>query len=346
MKKIVSLLAILISTVIFGQDIHFSQISRTPLMFNPAHTAATNADFRVSTHYRSQWASISNPYVTYALNVDGKLKKKKWRDKHFGIGAVLLNDKAGDLSFKRFKGDVLLAYHQKLDNRNYLSAGLSVGFVQHSIDMTNGQWGNQYDGSGYNSSMPSGETGILPAFTSVDAAAGVLWTYATSESTIASDNAKLIQLGASVSHLTSPKLSFFNIPDEDYYFRYVFHGISSLGINNTSNAFRPSFMYQRKGKEQELVLGLMFRQRLKEKSHYTGFIEQFDFSYGFFYRVMNDAIIPSLYINFANWGFGVSYDVNISKLTLASSYRGGIEFSLKFVTPNPYRASKNSYPSL
>jgi type IX secretion system PorP/SprF family membrane protein len=346
MRRVVIILMILLSRAVIAQDIHFSQIARTPLMFNPAHTGATNADFRVSTHYRSQWASISNPYVTYALNLDGKLKKKRWRNKHFGIGLVLLNDKAGDLDFKRFKGNLLVGYHQQLDRRNYLSGGLNIGFVQHSIDMTNAQWDNQYDGTGFNPLMPSGEPGILPAFTSVDASAGILWTYVTSETTISSDNANLIQLGGSVSHLSKPKLSFFNMPEEDYYFRYLFHGISSFGINNTSNALRPSFMYQRKGKEQELVLGLMIRQRLKEKSHFTGFIEQFDFSYGLYYRVMNDAIIPSLYLNYANWGFGVSYDVNLSKLTVASSYRGGIEFSLKFVTPNPYHVTRTSYPSM
>jgi type IX secretion system PorP/SprF family membrane protein len=346
MKKILIVLTLIVINSVYGQDIHFSQIARTPLMFNPAHTGATSADFRVSTHYRSQWASISNPYVTYALNLDGKLRKKNWRDKHFGIGMVLLNDKAGDLDFKRFKGTFLLAYHQKIDPRNYISGGLSIGIVQHSIDMMNAQWDNQYDGTGFNSSLPSGEVGALPAFTSIDASAGFLWTYTTSVSTISSDNGKLIQLGGSVSHLTSPKLTFFNVPKEDYYFRFLLHGISSFGINNTSNALRPSFLYQRKGKEQELLLGIMFRQRLKEKSHFTGFIDQFDFSYGLYYRTFNDAIIPSLYLNYANWGFGVSYDINLSGLTVASAYRGGIEFSLKFVTPNPFRISSASYPSL
>ena len=80
MKKILIVLTLIVINAVYGQDIHFSQIARTPLMFNPAHTGATSADFRVSTHYRSQWASISNPYVTYALNLDGKLKKKNWRD--------------------------------------------------------------------------------------------------------------------------------------------------------------------------------------------------------------------------------------------------------------------------
>jgi len=347
MKKVAYILAILLTTNgLFAQDIHFTQISKTPLMFNPAHSGAFSGDFRISTHYRSQWASISNPYVTYALNADVRLKKKNWRDKHFGLGVVVLNDKAGDLDLKRFKGDLILGYHQKLNEKNYLSGGLRAGFLQHSINMVNAQWDNQYDGTGFNSSLPSNENGSYPSFTTFDMSAGVLWTYATHETTIASDNARLIQIGASASHLTTPKLSFFNIPEEDYYMRFLVHGIASIGITNTSIAIRPSFLYQRKGPEQEAMVGLMFRQRLKEKSHYTGFIEQFDFSYGLYYRLPAEAIAPSIYLNFANWGFGFSYDINVSRLSTASQFRGGMEFSLKFVTPNPYHVSRVSYPSM
>jgi len=39
--------------------------------------------------------------------------------------------------------------------------------------------------------------------------------------------------------------------------------------------------------------------------------------------------------------FGVSYDINVSGLTVASSGRGGIEFSLKFVNPNPYGSRRS-----
>ena len=92
--------------------------------------------------------------------------------------------------------------------------------------------------------MSSGEMSQVSPFTSVDAQAGVLWTFSSLESTISSDNGKLIQIGLSVSHLTSPKLTFFNVPDENYYYRYLVHGMGSIGINNSSMAIRPSFLYQ------------------------------------------------------------------------------------------------------
>lgn len=347
MKNKFILIAMIFGSLIsYGQDIHFSQLSKSPLFLSPATAGATQADFRVSIHHRNQWANIGSPYSTYGLAADGKFKKKSWRDKHFGIGGVLYNDKAGDLDFNRLKGSFLFSFHKKLDLRNYLSAGLQVGFVQHSLDGSQAQWDNQYDGTGFNPYMASGETVLFQPFTSVDAGAGILWSYADGSSTISSDNGRFFQVGFATYHLTKPKLTFYNVPKESYYMRYVLHGNASFGINNSSWAFRPAFLYQRKGKEQELVIGTMFRYMFKEKSHFTGFVEQFDMSFGAYYRFLSDAIIPTMYINYANWGFGISYDINISKLTTASQYRGGIELSLKFVTPNPFKPVSASFPSL
>ena len=33
---------------------------------------------------------------------------------------------------------------------------------------------------------------------------------------------------------------------------------------------------------------------------------------------------------------GISYDINVSNLSLASNSRGGLEFSVRLVTPNPF----------
>jgi hypothetical protein len=47
---------------------------------------------------------------------------------------------------------------------------------------------------------------------------------------------------------------------------------------------------------------------------------------------------------FSNYAVGISYDVNFSKLVTASSFKGGLEVSIRFVTPNPFGArSKVSF---
>ncbi len=346
MKKILLVGLAIISAVATAQDIHFSQLAHTPLYLSPAAAGASPADFRVSLHERSQWKSIGSPYQTFGVALDGKLSKKSWRTRHFGVGLVLFNDKARSLKVNRFQGDLQLAFHQKLSLNSYLSAGILVGISQNSMDFSGAQWDNQYDGTGFNSSLSSGEVAVYKPFINVDAAAGLMYSYGTGAKTISSHNSKSFQIGASAYHLSKPKLSFYSTPKESYYMRFVVHGNGLFGINNTSWAVRPAFVYERKGKEQELVFGSLFRYQIKEKSHYTGFVNQFDFSFGAYYRCWSDAIIPMVYLDLANFGLGVSYDINVSKLATASRFRGGVEISLKFVTPNPYKPATSSFPSM
>jgi hypothetical protein len=49
-----------------------------------------------------------------------------------------------------------------------------------------------------------------------------------------------------------------------------------------------------------------------------------------------DAFIPVLSIEFGQYTMGISYDINVSKLKTASSGRGGLELSIRFVSPNPF----------
>jgi len=44
----------------------------------------------------------------------------------------------------------------------------------------------------------------------------------------------------------------------------------------------------------------------------------------------NDALVPTLKLDWASIGFGVSYDVNISMLTTASGSRGGVELTASY----------------
>ena len=58
---------------------------------------------------------------------------------------------------------------------------------------------------------------------------------------------------------------------------------------------------------------------------------------GAWYR-LSDAAIPYVGLEIGEWHFGVSYDVNVSRLKTASNSRGGVEVSLiyvrKYTDPN------------
>lgn len=59
---------------------------------------------------------------------------------------------------------------------------------------------------------------------------------------------------------------------------------------------------------------------------------------------MAEEVGPSISIEVAEFSIGMSYDVNISKFTRASSWAGGFEVSLKIRTPNPYLWSGRELP--
>jgi len=329
------------SITVLSQDIHFSQLTETQMFFNPASAGASPSDQRVALVYRNQWASISSsPFVTYGMSYDFSIKKRRWRDKHFGIGTVLFKDVAGDLNLSSFKGALLVSYHKRVSSNSYLSGGINLGVRQSSIDFGNAQWGNQYDGYGNNSNMASNEVFQNQSFTRFDAGVGVIWTMATRNSTISSNNAKYLRIGLSAYHLNQSNQSFSNLDTEKGGMTFRAYLMSSIGIYNTNYAIRPVFHYQRKFNNQEAMVGLMARARIKGRSHYTGYIKRFDLIFGGYYRFLYESLIPTLQMNFNSFTFGISYDVNISGLAMASRNRGGIEFMLKYA-PLPKPNSSN-----
>jgi type IX secretion system PorP/SprF family membrane protein len=310
-----------------AQDTHFSQISQTPLFFNPSQTGAMPESFRASMHYRSQWSSISSPFVSYALSADCRIVPSNWKTKHLGVGITLLNDAAGDLSLKRFKGDLTVAYHQLINSRNVLSGGLHVGFMQSSIDMSNAQWDTQYDGMGFNASLASGEEASYPAFVTMDVGAGISWKLISSKKNRVGTEADFFQFGASASHLSQPDFSFVDNAQEKYYRRYVVQSNAAIQLGGGYTTLVPAVLYQLKGKEQEIILGAqVFHAHKQQQISNT----HFEIGYGIHWRFMRESFIPSIYVNYKTLQFGLSYDLNVSSLKNASSNRGGIEFSLKF----------------
>ena len=77
MKKYLFVIAIFISSLTFGQDVHFSQLQETPLWLNPANAGFMNGYFRAIANYRNQWATMGNAYQTMAVSVDASTLKTK-----------------------------------------------------------------------------------------------------------------------------------------------------------------------------------------------------------------------------------------------------------------------------
>ena len=341
MKKIIFIPLLFIGLFGFGQDIHFSQFMNSSFLYNPGNTGLINGDHRILLNYRSQWSSIAEPYTTYSFTYDTRFFKKETNKAKMGIGIGAYKDVAGDTEFGTTSILLSSSAMLKLDEFNILSVGLQGGVMQNSIN-SNMRWGNQYDGVGYDASLPSGEYATFNSNPFVgDFNAGVVWNYGTSEATITSNDLFSAQVGLSVNHLSRQRIKITNY-NEKIYNRFTLHGKSFIGLKNSPYAVIPGFMWQKQGPSSELVLGSYFRTKLKNESRYTGIFKESAMSFGLFYRV-GDALIPKVALEIMNFNLGVSYDVTTSGLAGGA---GGLEVSLQYIIPTELRYGKGTSPKM
>jgi len=344
-KKHIFILCIILSTLSYAQDVHFSQFNNAPLMLNPALTGLFFGDQRASINFKDQWRSIGKTYRTYSLSYDQGILKSKMKSGYLGIGAQLYSDKAGDLNMGKTFIQLNASSILELNRNQLLSIGVYTAYTQHSIDFTNSTWDQQYNGTNYNSNLPSNESALnTSSWANIDIGMGINWYYEQGTSTISSYDAFRMNLGVSASHVNRSKLKYTIVNStlqEELDMKIMAHGNSFIGIGNTKSAIIPSFMFAMQGPSTEIITGLLYRIRLKQASQITGTIKETAILIGGYYRI-GDAIIPTFEFEFDNFAVGVSYDTNISSLTRSTRFKGGFEISLRFSNPNPFSYSRGS----
>jgi len=195
-KKLTLIPLLLFGLMGYSQDIHFSQFMNSSFLYNPGSTGLINGEHRFLINYRSQWASVADPYNTFSFTYDTRAFKKATNKVKMGIGLGAFRDVAGDTEFGTTSILLSASALMKLDNFHSLSLGLQGGVMQNSINNSNMRWVNQYDGDGYDGSISSGETGTFDSTPFVgDFNAGVVWNYGTSEATITSNDLFSAQAG-------------------------------------------------------------------------------------------------------------------------------------------------------
>jgi type IX secretion system PorP/SprF family membrane protein len=324
-----------------AQDVHFSQFYMTPLLLNPAEAGA-RYEMQGILNYRSQWSSVANPYSTANGSFDMRLGKNRESGFH-GIGINIDQDKTGFSPLKTFQANLAYAYHLKLDDRSTLGAGLTAGLIQRSISTSSIQWMNQYDGTAYNSALPSGEPSISNSRMSPDVGVGLHYGFNKSEKYMTGNDHRVFHAGISVTHLNRPVYSFYNT-GEKLFMKTTAYMNAELGLANSDWSIVPGVVFWQQGPAQEILAGSMFQLQLKTDSKYTGYVQGSSISFGAYYR-NKDAAVATLLYKSAQFSAGLSYDINLSGLKGASNGRGGFEVSLRYTNPNPYLYKKHT-PSI
>src|SRR5574337_1149725 len=107
-RKYVIAAAVALPGFVMAQDIHFSQLTETPLLLNPAN-AALGHEMMAVINYKDQWKSVTpNPFKTFNVSYDMAFMKRQ-NGNHLGIGLDFFSDKAGDASMSTTTGQLHLS---------------------------------------------------------------------------------------------------------------------------------------------------------------------------------------------------------------------------------------------
>lgn len=319
--KLVCMILLIVSlTQASAQDIHFSQFFETPLLRNPSLAGLFSGDLRVQAVYRTQWGSITVPYQTTSLNGEFKLPVGKGED-FLTIGAQIVYDKAGTVAMTSTQVLPAVNYHKSLSGeRNmYLSLGFMGGIVQRRLDRSKMTTNNQFDGTGYNSSLSDGESFSSNGFTYFDGSAGMSFNTQLGEN---EDNN--IFVGVAYHHFNKPNnLSFYSTNAVSLLPKWVYSGGARLSATEYSYVtFQADYVAQ--GPHTQLIGGAMYTYKLDDVEDPKYLIHA-----GGFLR-MKDAFIPVAKLEMRPLSISASYDANISQLSTVTRGRGGFEMALTY----------------
>lgn len=328
MKKLISTLIVCVALVsdATAQDPNFSQFFASPLTMNPAMTGKFDGVYRIAGNYRNQWPSINNAYTTATISADFGIMKNRISDlDQFGIGFMGFTDRAGNGVLTNNYAAISLAYHKGLDENGYhqLGAGFQGTYMNKSLNLNKVYFQDQL--------TPFGFTGVTSeSFSSqqvnlhyFDMNAGVFYNGST-------NGYNNFYLGASMYHINRPKETFqkgnFLLSA-----RTTIQAGGKIPVGSY-NAIHFAANHSMQAKANNTMIGGAYAMNLNnDEANPTNFY------FGSWYR-FGDAVIPYVGLEFGEWHFGASYDVNTSTLKPASNSRGGVEVSLiyikKYVDPN------------
>ncbi|MBS1589909.1 MAG: PorP/SprF family type IX secretion system membrane protein [Bacteroidetes bacterium] len=322
-----------------AQDIHFSQFYENAILRNPALTGIFSGDYKAGINYRQQWSNISVPFQTVLASVESRVTVNSETGDNLSFGLTATYDKAGSISFNSFQIYPAINYNKALEDRHqsYLSVGFAAGYVQRSIDPSKMTFSNQYQNGMFNPYSNSNENITKTKAQYFDLGAGVSFNSSAGE-----NNQLNYYVGAAAYHINKPKAGF---SDNEAFLRMNLKWNGNLGVQymiDEQYALTLHANYSRQGTYQETIAGALASWRSMDQRQRTNFV----FYAGLFYR-FNDAIISTVKLDYKNYSFTVSYDLNNSGLRTASNGMGGTEisiFSRGVLSKGPWAQDKNKCP--
>lgn len=325
MKTKKAFVALLISNFVIlyasGQDPSFSQFFSSPMNINPALTANINGKWRFISNLRDQWVGPSSPYTTGTVSFDTRMFDKKIPEgSTFGLGGMMMYDKAMQGALK----SIYLSLNSSVnitisdgDATQRLGIGVGGIFGSKRVDFSKLNFGEQFTGYGFDTNLPTQETALSNMKPYISTSVGIVYSITTDNSNI--------DIGAAGFHLTRPKQSVLDDPNQYLAARYVGHANFETYLNDQL-VLNANAIYQRQESTQYISVGGGLGYFLSEDPDVVML------NVGLWYWSKN-AVIPYIGIVYQNIQFGLSYDVTISQLSRAAEKPKSFELSL-IIRPN------------
>ncbi|MBQ0016353.1 MAG: PorP/SprF family type IX secretion system membrane protein [Bacteroidales bacterium] len=297
---------LLSSLQVLAQDVHFSQIDINPILYNPAYAGFFEGKARFGINYRSQWGMVSHPYQTFSLSAEAALYRNRYSRSGFNAALIAFRDKAGTLGYGTTAANVILSYYHSLtgDASAYMSASLEVGYGQAGFDDSKAQM------------MDANQTFHNTTVSYPTVGAGLAWF-------MQPDDEWVLRIAASARNLNRPNISYLQLDDThlemkwNVYARAEWHGwdyVSLLPI--------VAFQYQRRATEFYAGGDVKWYVEDNHRRHVV-------LGGGAMVRSL-DALILDVFGEYNAFLLAISYDINFSKLAVASKSVGALEIGLVY----------------
>ncbi|MEZ5023956.1 MAG: PorP/SprF family type IX secretion system membrane protein [Chitinophagales bacterium] len=319
LKFIVVIFLMTSSTLLWSQDLHFSQYTMAPLSLNPAFTGFQEGNLRANLNYRNQWFTVSS-FSTYAFSADANIIRDNLDYDMLGVGLSFFHDIEEKNGYSNTSISLSTAYNVKLSEKplQYLGFGVQPSLVKKQINLMDAVYGTLFETGSNTDPLGFNEYGGFKFDINMGLSYYVYF-----------NKKHIISTGFTMSHITEPNFGLVGI--DNLYRKYTLYFLSEFEAGIAGLAWiKPSLYFTKQGPSLEFMPGVAARVQFYNAS------KEVFIGFGTAIRMVGhdeSKLKPTDFIGNVNLTYefltiGFSYDMAISDLKSATGRNGGPEISL------------------
>lgn len=306
----------------FGQENLFSIPHSNRIVTSPDSNLEFGQKIETNLFYLKNTGIASNQYKYY---IDFSIKIIESKTNFMAIKASSYKNVLGVTEFGIAKYTISSSDKLKLNKNSSITFGIGGTWNQISVNRNNLQWGNQYDGDDFESTISSNENLDFLNRSHLDFSAGMTYSWTKNSPVKASKrmNYKRIKRGVQFG------VSANNIGDisktEDSPNTPVRLNIFAKAEGITTNGkiyWSPQIYSVIQNGKMKVNIGSFAHYKFNDNKNS-------DVALGFFYTTKNK-ISPSMKIEQQKWSFSISYDVLMGQYRMVRGTKGGVGLFMKY----------------